>query len=63
MLRFASPLVVAAYGKGRLTPRVSRALPAAFLQSGPKLKAFATFYESVRMGLTNFGGLSMIQSI
>ena len=44
----ASSLVVAAYGKVRLTPRVSRALPAAFLRSRPKLKAFATFYEVVR---------------
>jgi hypothetical protein len=47
MLRCASSLVVAAYGKVRLTPRVSRALPAAFLRSRPKFKAFATFYEVV----------------
>jgi hypothetical protein len=47
MLRCASSLVVAAYGKVRLTPRVSRALPAHFLQSRTKFKAFATFYEIV----------------
>ena len=33
MLRYASSLVVATYGKVRLTPRDSRALPAAFLRS------------------------------
>jgi hypothetical protein len=48
MLRYASSLVVAAYGKVRLTPRISRALPADFLRSRPKFKAFATFYEIVK---------------
>jgi hypothetical protein len=42
MLRCASPLVVAAYAKVRLTPQGSRALPADFLQSRPAVKAFAT---------------------
>jgi len=45
MLRCASSLVVATYGKVRLTPRILRALPAAFLRSRPKFKAFATYYE------------------
>src|SRR4030042_877230 len=45
MLRCASPFVVAAYAKVRLTPQGSRALPADFLRSHPKYKAFATFYE------------------
>src|SRR4030042_1744882 len=43
MLRCASSLVVAAYAKVRLTPRVSRALPAAFLRSRPQFKAFNGF--------------------
>jgi hypothetical protein len=47
MLRCASTLVVATYGKVRLTPRVSRALPAAFLRSRLNLKDFVTFYEGV----------------
>jgi hypothetical protein len=47
MLCCASTLVVAAYGKVRLTPRISRALPAAFLRSRPKFKVFAIFYEVV----------------
>ena len=47
MLRCASPLIVAPYGKVRLTPRVSCALPAAFLRSRPEFKAFASFYEDV----------------
>jgi hypothetical protein len=49
MLCCASSLVVAAYGNVRLTPQVSRALPAAFLRSRPKFKAFATFYEVVNL--------------
>src|SRR4030042_180555 len=48
MLRCASSLVVAAYAKVRLTPQDSRALPAAFLRSRPKFKAFTTFYEFVK---------------
>src|SRR4030043_2074864 len=47
MLRCASPFVIAAYVYVRLIPQGSRALPADFLRSRPKLKAFATFYESV----------------
>jgi hypothetical protein len=47
MLRYASSLVVAAYSEVRLTPQNSRALPAGFLRSRPKSKAFVTFYEGV----------------
>jgi hypothetical protein len=48
MLRCASSLVIAAYGKVRLIPLDSRALPAGFLRSHPLFKAFATFYENVK---------------
>src|SRR4030042_501371 len=47
MLRCASPFVIATYVYVRLIPQGSRALPADFLRSRPKFKAFATFYESV----------------
>jgi len=47
MLRCASSFVIAAYTAVRLIPQDSRALPADFLRSRPKFKAFATFYESV----------------
>jgi hypothetical protein len=38
MLRYASSFVIATYGKVRLSPQDSRALPAAFLRSRPELK-------------------------
>src|SRR5665647_2529894 len=47
MLRCASPFVVAAYAKVRLTPQDSRALPAAFLRSRPVLKAFIAYCENM----------------
>src|SRR4030042_1444134 len=48
MPRCASSLVVAAYAKVRLTPRVSCALPAAFFtKPSPVQGFFMTFYESV----------------
>jgi hypothetical protein len=47
MLRCASPFVVAAYAKVRLTPQGSRALPAAYLRSRPQCKAFAISYKVV----------------
>jgi hypothetical protein len=47
MPRCASSLVIAAYGKVRLIPQDSRALPAAFLRSRPIFKTFKTFYEVV----------------
>jgi hypothetical protein len=47
MLRHASSLVAAAYSEVRLTPHDSRAVPAGFLRSRPKSKAFAIFYEVV----------------
>jgi hypothetical protein len=53
MLRCASPFVVAAYAKVRLTPQGSRALPAAFLRSRPIFKTFKTFYEAVNPSSTN----------
>jgi hypothetical protein len=49
MLRCASSLVIAAYGKVRLIPQDSRALPAAFLQSRPIFTTFKTFYEIVNV--------------
>src|SRR4030042_3970243 len=45
MLRCASPFVIAAYKTVRLIPQGSHALPAAFLRSRPKFKAFVTFYD------------------
>jgi hypothetical protein len=47
MLRYASSLVVAAYGEVRLTSEDSRALPADFLRSRPKSKDVATYYEVI----------------
>jgi hypothetical protein len=47
MLRYASFLVAAVYSEVLLTPQDSHALPAGFLRSRPKSKAFATFYEVV----------------
>jgi hypothetical protein len=47
MLRCASSFVIAAYGKVRLIPQDSRALPAAFLRSRPIVTAFRTFYEVI----------------
>jgi hypothetical protein len=47
MLRYASPFVIAAYPKVRLTPQDSRALPAAFLRSRPIFITLRIFYEVV----------------
>jgi len=49
MLRCASSFVIAAYGKVRLIPQDSRALPAAFLRSHPIFETFKTFYEIVSL--------------
>jgi hypothetical protein len=46
MLRCASSLLAVAYAKVRLTPRYSRALPAAFLRSRPIFRVFDFFSRS-----------------
>src|SRR4030042_5129056 len=50
MLRCASPFVVAAYAKVRLTPQGLRALPADLLRSRPIFKAIVPFLR-VHQGL------------
>jgi 2-oxoglutarate ferredoxin oxidoreductase subunit gamma len=70
MLRCASPFVVAAYTKVRLTPQGSRALPAGFLRSRPTLKVFANILregdegevtmERCRMVFSGSGGQGVI---
>ena len=56
MLRCASSFVIAAYGKVRLIPQDSRALPAAFLRSRPIFTAFKTFYEVVFLHVNDIPG-------
>jgi hypothetical protein len=51
MLRCTSSLVIAAYGKVRLIPQDSRALPAVFLRSRPIFATCKTFYEVAISGI------------
>jgi hypothetical protein len=47
MLRCASPFVVAAYAKVRLTPQGSRALPAELFTKPFQIQGFLIFFEFV----------------
>jgi hypothetical protein len=49
MLRCASPFVIAAYAKVRLTPQGSHALPAAFFTKPSLYHTFKAFYEAAKI--------------